>query len=52
MKKNQLTFCSWALNSKAETASFLKPSASATGPWDKNDLTENGRFLKKIIKSW
>jgi len=52
MKENKLSHCSWALSRKNEEAAMFKTDASITGPWPDEQLTENGRYLKKIISNW
>ncbi|HNY22853.1 MAG TPA: cellulase family glycosylhydrolase [Treponemataceae bacterium] len=45
MDAKGLSWCNWSLNDKDETASALKPGASASGAWSKSDLTESGLYV-------
>ncbi len=42
-----ISYCSWSLCNKAETASCLTPSAGAKGGWGENELSESGKWLKE-----
>ncbi len=42
-----ISYMNWSLCDKAETASLLRPGASSTGGWTDDQLTENGKFMKK-----
>jgi hypothetical protein len=50
--ENNISHCNWALNDKAEGASFLKPGSSNTGNWTNDDLTISGILVKDIIENW
>ncbi len=52
IKKNSLSHCSWSVTNKNEASAILKPSTSSLGPWQDNELTANGKYLKSIIKNW
>lgn len=51
LNSNKISWCNWSLNTKAETASALIPSANLTGPWSDAELTESGRFVKSKLTS-
>ena len=46
MKAHSLSWATWSLSTKDEGASFLKPTASMSGPWTDADLSPSGLFLK------
>lgn len=48
---NNISWCNWSLNTKAETASALTPNASLDGNWNDNDLTDSGKFVKSRLKT-
>ena len=52
MKENSLSHCSWSITNKDEGSAMLKPTTSNVGPWQDDELTANGRYLKNIIKNW
>lgn len=52
LKKNDISHVNWAINDKNETASALKPGASATGGWTDDQLTDSGKLVKELIKNW
>jgi endoglucanase len=52
MRKHQLSHLNWSIADKVEAASVLRPGASARGGWSDADLTESGRFVRGIVRSW
>jgi aryl-phospho-beta-D-glucosidase BglC (GH1 family) len=52
IKKNNLSHCSWSVTNKKENSAMLKPTVTSLGPWQNNELTENGLYLKKVISAW
>ncbi|XP_033231156.1 endoglucanase Z-like [Belonocnema kinseyi] len=52
MKANHLSNCNWSLNDKAESASALKPGVRVDGQWTDSDLTESGKLVRDIIRTW
>lgn len=52
IKDNQLSHCNWSLHNKDEGASIFKPDTNTRGPWNNDDLTETGLFVKSIISNW
>jgi endoglucanase len=46
MDKHKISYCNWSVADKDETASILKPGASATGEWTEDELTESGKLVK------
>jgi len=47
--QNNLSWCTWSVNDKAETTSIIKPGSSPTGNWSETDLTESGKLVKGLI---
>lgn len=52
IKENNLSHCSWSVTNKDEGAAILKSTTTSLGPWQDDQLTTNGLYLKKIIKNW
>ncbi len=50
MDENGISWCNWSLFDKKETASALKPGASASGGWTDADLTESGAYVVGKLK--
>jgi len=51
MNQHKLSWCNFALNDKAETASALTPGASVDGPPSAGDLTPSGAFVyQQLLK--
>ncbi len=50
MNKNNISWINWALANKDEKASLLKPSVSMKGPWQEDDLTSSGKFIKELFE--
>lgn len=44
-----ISWINWSLCNKAESSALLKPSASVTGPWAEEDLTESGAYIKALL---
>ncbi|MBN1299960.1 MAG: cellulase family glycosylhydrolase [Melioribacteraceae bacterium] len=49
LEDNKISWCNWSIADKEETASALKPGASADGDWTEDNLTESGKLLRSII---
>jgi len=49
MDEYNLSWCNWSVSDKDETASILKRSASPTGIWSIDDLSESGRLIREQI---
>lgn len=52
LKDNHISHLNWSLNDKNETASALKPGASASANWTTSNYTESGLLVKNIIENW
>jgi endoglucanase len=52
MQQWGLSHCNWAVSDKVETASIVKPNASAQGHWSSDDLTPSGRLAREWTRSW
>jgi endoglucanase len=52
MDANLLSWCNWSIADKVETSAALKPGASASGNWEKSDLTESGVLVRDKIIAW
>jgi endoglucanase len=51
MDDNFITSCNWSIADKDETASILKPGASATGGWGDSKLTASGILVRSYLRS-
>lgn len=52
LRANNISHANWAMNDKVEGASILVPNANAGGNWQDSDLTQSGRLVRDIIRSW
>jgi endoglucanase len=50
MNQHGLSWCNFALNDKAETASALQPRTTADGPPHADDLTPSGTFVYQLLQ--
>jgi endoglucanase len=50
LKKNNLSWCNWAVADKDETASILRKDANTKGKWGPADITESGNIIRKELK--
>jgi endoglucanase len=49
LDKNKISWCQWSIADKEESASALKPGATATGNWTDDMLTESGKFVRNEL---
>ena len=49
LEQEQLGYVNWSIADKAETAAALKKSASPSGGWTEDELTESGRFVRNHL---
>ena len=47
---NGITFTKWSLSYRDEKSSSLRPSASGTGGWTADDLTDEGEFNRAFFR--
>jgi len=52
LRRHQLSHLNWSVADKVEAASIIKPKASTEGNWREEDLTESGRLVRSIVRSW
>lgn len=52
MAQHKLSHANWALNAKDESASMLIPDAPTDGSWTDEHLTESGKLVRQVIRSW
>lgn len=50
MKKNQISWATWAIADKEETCSMIQTSASSEGNWSNKDLKEWGITVRGYLK--
>jgi endoglucanase len=52
MEKNRISWLNYSVSDKAgETISVLKPGARASGRWSDAELTESGRYVRKLLRA-
>lgn len=49
INEKNLSFASWSISNKAETASLLTPSCTKTSGWTEEDLSETGIYIRDRI---
>lgn len=49
IRKYGISYCAWSLCNKAESASLIKSSCTKTSGWKKSDLSDTGKWLKKML---
>ncbi len=52
LRDNNISHLNWAVNDKREGASIIKPGTSTQGNWPADALTNSGRFVRDIVRSW
>lgn len=52
MREHHLSHCNWAVSDKRESASILRPGASANGGWTDADLTPSGLLVRGWSRGW
>jgi endoglucanase len=53
MEKNRVSWLNYSVSDKAgETISVLKPGARASGGWSDAELTESGRYVRNLLRSY
>lgn len=52
MDEWQLSHCNWGVYDKAETAAIILPSASTRGNWGEKDLTDSGKLVRELVRTW
>jgi endoglucanase len=52
MEKNRVSYLNYSVSDKAgETISVLVPGARSNGGWSENELTESGRWVRKLLRA-
>jgi endoglucanase len=51
MKKNQISWITYAIADATETCSMLKPSAGSSGGWKESDMQEAGIKTRKLLRN-
>ena len=50
MDENKISHCNWSVADKVETASILKPKASANGNWRLDQITPSGLLVRAKLR--
>lgn len=50
LDKHKISWCTWSIADKPETASAIVPGASATGNWTEDMLTESGKLTRNELR--
>jgi endoglucanase len=52
LERNRVSWLNYSVSDKAgETISVLNPGANAAGNWTEAELTESGRYVRKLLRS-
>lgn len=49
MRDNSISWANWSLFDKNESSSALRPNVNPFGPWNDNELTKSGRYIRDSI---
>lgn len=49
MDANKISYAFWSISDKKETCSMLYPSALSEGPWEDEDISPWGKFVKESL---
>lgn len=53
LEKNRISWLNYSVSDKAgETISVLRPGANASGGWSDAELTESGRYVRQLLRSY
>lgn len=52
LQSNQISHLNWAISDKREGAAVLQPASSPFGGWTDEQLTESGKLVRQLIRSW
>ena len=50
MEKHQLSWANWNITDKDETTALLMPGAPAEGKWKQAELSENGQYMRALLR--
>jgi endoglucanase len=50
MRKHHLSSITWAVSNKDESAGIVKPHLSKLSGWAQDELTENGNFMRRLLR--
>lgn len=50
MEKHQLSWANWNITDKDETTALLNPGAPANGKWTESHLSENGQYIRQLLR--
>jgi len=50
MEKHELSWANWNITDKDETTALLTPGAPADGKWKQSDLSENGQYMRDLLR--
>ena len=50
MRKHHLSSTTWAVSNKDESAGIVKPHLSKLSGWAQDELTENGNFMRRLLR--
>lgn len=49
LDQKKIGWANWSLHDKNESASALRPGVNPSGPWNDNDLSASGRYIKNRL---
>ena len=50
MRKHHLSSATWAVSNKDESAGIVKPHVNKVSGWTEDELTENGHFMRSLLR--
>jgi len=51
LERNDMSWCNWSIINKDESSAALLPSTTTRSGWDKDELTQSGRFIRTYLIS-
>ncbi|MFP4680878.1 MAG: cellulase family glycosylhydrolase, partial [Chitinispirillaceae bacterium] len=52
LDQHNISWANWSVHDKAESASILQGGASTSGGWSESDLTQSGKYIRNILRSY
>jgi endoglucanase len=52
MDQHHISWLNWSISDKVETCAVLQPGASASGNWTAAELTDSGKHVRNVLRSY
>jgi len=52
MEENHISWLNWSVSDKVETCAILQPGANASGNWTAAELTDSGKHVRNVLRSY